>query len=175
MELNKIKMIDNILPYRFDETKNSFVLSVFTGSDNDVFKAMINIASFLEKEEISYTIQDRDIKVLELSPEEKKDNLILKLNKDGQIIYINEYACNVTGYKEDEVLGKNWFNFFIPNEDKDNISELFKNILKEETPVISHSNNVLCKDKTLKMIEWDNCLKTNDESDEELHCTGVVS
>ena len=170
-----LKKLNNILPYRFDEATNSFILSVFGGSDNDVFKAMINIASFLEEENLAYTILERNIQIVELTDKAKQDNMILKLNRDGEIIYINEYACNVTGYKQDEVLGKNWFNCFIPNEDKENISQLFKKILQQEQSSVHNTNAIICKDNTRKVVAWNNCLLTNDDEVEELQCTGIVS
>jgi len=175
MDINKIKNLPHTLPYRFDENKNAFILSLFNGSDNDVFKAMIHISSYLEEEKISYTIRDQNIYIIDLEDTHQQENMILKLNRDGEIVYINEYACNVTGYKQNEVLGKNWFNYFIPHEDKKNINELFNKILKKELALTQNTNAIVCKDQTRKMVAWNNCLLTSDDDIEALHCTGIVS
>ncbi|MEJ5306676.1 MAG: LytS/YhcK type 5TM receptor domain-containing protein [candidate division WOR-3 bacterium] len=56
---------------------------------------------------------------------DKANIIYVELDRDGNIVNMNEESENVTGYKREEVLGKNWFETFIPDEYKKNVDEVF--------------------------------------------------
>jgi len=45
---------------------------------------------------------------------DKANIIYVELDRDGNIVNMNEESENVTGYKREEVLGKNWFETFYP-------------------------------------------------------------
>ncbi|MFX0095218.1 MAG: transporter substrate-binding domain-containing protein, partial [Candidatus Hodarchaeota archaeon] len=45
--------------------------------------------------------------------------LILALDENGYITLVNKKGCEILGYKEDELLGKNWFDVCVPEEERD--------------------------------------------------------
>ncbi len=80
--------------------------------------------------------------------------IIVTLDEKKTILTFNEYASKITGYKKEEVIGKNWFDIFIENEIKDEILgfyELTKKLHKSEK-----INAIVCKDGSKKIIEWKN-------------------
>ncbi len=166
----------NILPYKFDETRNAFVCRYVGGSDSIIFKSMIKIVSILEEEKTPYAIFDRDIQLLDKAALDAAGSMVVKLDHDGNVIYFNQYACNVTGYKEDEVLGKNWFKYFIPVKEEDKLNEVFRDILAKNTNAWKYSNTILCKDNSLKMVDWDNNIIQEDENSQEVvFSVGIVA
>ncbi|MFX1513672.1 MAG: PAS domain-containing protein, partial [Promethearchaeota archaeon] len=44
------------------------------------------------------------------------DVMIVILDRKGEIILINQEGCNILGYQEEELIGKNWFETCIPSE-----------------------------------------------------------
>ena len=44
--------------------------------------------------------------------------IILVLNKTGHIVRFNHYLEEISGYKLDEIKGKNWFTTFVPPEEQ---------------------------------------------------------
>jgi len=87
---------------------------------------------------------------------ETANTIILTLDKNAGITLFNKFAEKLTGYKKDEVLGKNWFDLFIPKRNGLVIPDVFKDVLKEMPEVSSHENPLLCKNGSERMISWEN-------------------
>lgn len=173
--IEKIAGLD-ILPYRFDESKNCFVCVAVGGSDSIIFKAMIKIVTLLEDEEITYTTFDKNIQILDKEALDKAGSMVVKLDCEGNVTYFNQYACNVTGYKEDEVLGKNWFKYFIPVHEEDRVSQVLKDVFARKSYSWKCTNTLVCKDQTIKMVDWDNNVIQEEESScEVVFSIGVVA
>jgi PAS domain S-box-containing protein len=91
------------------------------------------------------------------------DEIILILNVNVTIEYINETGANILGYKAQELLGKNWIEWCIPEKNRPFIQSIKQDIQK--THAIKYTiveNTVLCKDGTEKLISWRNSIRTND-------------
>ena len=76
---------------------------------------------------------------------ETANSFIVVLDVNANIILFNKYAEKLTEYKKEEVLGKNWFNLFIPTKNGSVIPEVFSNVLKELPEFSSYENPILCK------------------------------
>ncbi len=89
---------------------------------------------------------------------------ILNLDTNANIILFNKFAEKLTGYKKEEVLGKNWFDIFISKSDESAILDVFSNVLKEMPEFSSYENAILCKSGSERMISWQNTvLKDNNK------------
>lgn len=83
--------------------------------------------------------------------------MIVSLDNDGKVKLANRKCCDVLGYEESELVGKNWIELLIPSEDKDSISSVFRNVVKgniDEVKVLE--NSVLTKDGSRRIIRWNN-------------------
>ncbi len=165
----------DILPYRFDEAKNCFVCRAVGGSDSIIFKSMIKIVTLLEEKGISYTTFDKNIQILDKEALDEAGSMVVKIDTDGNVVYFNRYACNVTGYKEDEVIGKNWFKHFIPVQEEDRVNQVFKEVINRNSEAWKCTNSIVCKDKSLKTVEWDNNIICEDETCELVFAVGTVA
>lgn len=64
---------------------------------------------------------------------EKAELVAVMLDIQGRITFINDYLLNLTGSQRDEVIGKNWFDIFIPPEQQEQLKDFFfKSIAKGE-------------------------------------------
>ena len=73
----------------------------------------------------------------------KFDLFVLKLNKNGEIIYINDFAASLLKGAKDDLLNKNWFDNFLPQEIKKEIYEYFKTIISGENEMVkTHINEI---------------------------------
>jgi PAS domain S-box-containing protein len=98
--------------------------------------------------------------------------MLLAINADQEVVLINRKGCEILGYKEDEIIGKNWFDHFIPERDRKSVKEVFAKLVAAEIePVEYFENSVLTKSGTEKIIAWHNTILT----DEEGHITGTLS
>jgi len=84
------------------------------------------------------------------------DTLVLILDYEGKINYINKKGQEILGYMENELVGKNWFTTCIPSQKEKEILDVFNKVMKEEKKVEFHENTVITKDGKEKLISWHN-------------------
>jgi len=89
--------------------------------------------------------------------------MILATDADVKVTLINKKGCDILGYTEEEIIGKNWFDTFIP---KDRVAELedIEQKLKagEITSVEYHENPVLTRSGEERLIAWHNTVMTDE-------------
>ncbi len=56
---------------------------------------------------------------------EKMQLIAVTLDLQGRITFCNDFLLQLTGWKSDEILSKDWFDLFLPDEIRDNIRETF--------------------------------------------------
>jgi hypothetical protein len=82
-------------------------------------------------------------------------SLIGVVNTDMEITLVNKKACEVLGYEEHEVLGKNWFDTFLPEKVRSITKENYKKIISGEmTPPPFMENYVLTRAGEERLILW---------------------
>jgi len=79
----------------------------------------------------------------------------LVLDVSGNVQYVNPHFLRITGYKKEEIIGKNWFDLFIPIKKIDTVKKTFEIITKEKYKMRSE-NPILAKDGSEIVIEWHN-------------------
>ncbi|HHS99260.1 MAG TPA: bifunctional diguanylate cyclase/phosphodiesterase [Thiomicrospira sp.] len=98
--------------------------------------------------------------------------IILVLDVDGNINMINHKGCQVLGYDEADLIGKNWFDLCVPNESSGALKELYDGIIYHHQPVLEHlESEVLDRMGSTRMISWKNVLL----KDEQGQVTGMIS
>ncbi|WP_321368811.1 LytS/YhcK type 5TM receptor domain-containing protein [uncultured Draconibacterium sp.] len=82
--------------------------------------------------------------------------IFISLNNDGNITSCNNYLLNVTGYTKEEVIGKNWFDLFLPEENRAYLKEAFKTVLREKAPWLHHEGKIITKNGNELIFSWYN-------------------
>ena len=91
--------------------------------------------------------------------------LIIVIDTDGIVSLANKTACKLLGYPENEVVGKNWFDNFIPKKSRDKIISISKNLLAGDASTNEYNKNpVLTKNGEEKIIYWHNAILRDEES-----------
>jgi two-component system cell cycle sensor histidine kinase/response regulator CckA len=98
--------------------------------------------------------------------------MLVALSPDGIVKLINKKGCEILGFDEQEIIGKNWFDDFIPEELRDRIRGVFDDLVRVHGEPLSYFENpVLTKMGTRRMIAWHNTILT----DEQGRMTGTLS
>ncbi len=85
--------------------------------------------------------------------------IILSLNREGNITFLNEQGHKLIGYKNEKLIGKNWFEKCIPVKERKAIKDKFKKVLEQDKEkVTSSKSTVLCKNGLQKQIQWYNTI-----------------
>lgn len=91
------------------------------------------------------------------------DEIVLVLGSDQKVQLINQKGCDILGYKKEEITGKNWFDHFIPEKDREKIRKFFFRVISGEIKLNeNHENSVLTKSGEEKIISWKNTLLTDE-------------
>ncbi len=92
--------------------------------------------------------------------------IMVAIDSEGRVGLINRKGCEVLGYTEDEILGKNWFNNFLPKSVRDNIKEIFNKVLAGDADGPEYYENpVLTKSGDERLIAWHNTVLRDDKGD----------
>ncbi len=86
--------------------------------------------------------------------------IIVALDREGRIILINNKGCRLLGYREEELLGKDWFTTCLPQpEGTQTVRSVFFSLLAGDTsPVEYYTNAVLTRDGQRREIAWHNTI-----------------
>jgi PAS domain S-box-containing protein len=89
--------------------------------------------------------------------------MFVVIDADQKITLINKKGCEVLGYNEKEILGKNWFDTFIPERVRDQVKTTFAKLMAGEiNPVEYYENPVLIRSGEERMIAWHNTVLRNE-------------
>jgi PAS domain S-box-containing protein len=94
---------------------------------------------------------------------ETANSFIVVLDIDANIRLFNSYAEKMSGFSKQEVIGKNWFETFIPKSDRKTILQVFSKVLDEMPDYSSYQNKIQCRDHSQKLIKWGNTILKNAE------------
>ena len=83
--------------------------------------------------------------------------IILSLNREGRVSLINKKGCELLGYNEEDVIGKNWVDNFIPQRRKAEITKIFDSLMAGTLEPFKYvKGSVLTKDGKEKLVAWNN-------------------
>jgi len=89
--------------------------------------------------------------------------IIVVIDSDQKVSYINKKGCDILGYEKEDILGKNWFDNFLPERIREDIKTVFSKLMDGEIELAEYFDNVvLAKDGQERIIEWRNTLLKND-------------
>ncbi|MGC9089867.1 MAG: PAS domain S-box protein [Caldisericia bacterium] len=103
------------------------------------------------------------------------DNLevmIVLEDLNGNVLMINKKGCEILGYSEDEIIGKNWVENFTPDYYKEELKKFYSEINKGDIKKYEfHQNPVKTRNGEERMILW----KNSNMKDEYGNITGLLS
>lgn len=100
------------------------------------------------------------------------DVIMLALDSDGKITLINQKGCQILGYPESELVGKEWFGNFLPQEVVPEVRSVFNKIMTGEVEKVEYFENVIItRAGESRLISWHNSITT----DENGNISGLLS
>jgi len=90
--------------------------------------------------------------------------IIISLDSQGDITLLNESGHRILGYESPELVGKNWFDTCLPEENRSGVKDYFWQLKNGKSEVVvAHENVVITKTGELKTIHWHNAILKNNE------------
>ncbi|MGA1868011.1 MAG: CheR family methyltransferase [bacterium] len=132
-----------ILPYR---TQENFIKGIVI--------TFVDITALKHAEKALIAEKNRAQKYLDVA-----GAILVVIDADQKVSLINQKGAEVLGFDEKEIIGKNWFDNFIPERFRDEVKVVFNKLMTAEIePVEYYENPVLTKDGRERMIAWHNII-----------------
>lgn len=90
--------------------------------------------------------------------------MIIALDLEGHITLANRRACELLGYDEEELLGRNWFECCLPASLRDEVMVVFNRLHSANNEELEYFENpVVCRSGEERLIAWHNVLLRDSE------------
>ena len=86
--------------------------------------------------------------------------IVIGLDVNGNVDYANPFFLQLTNYIESEVLGKNWFNNFLPDSQQNSVEICFQEVIEKNFHP-HYQNAIITKSGEERIISWSNTLLRN--------------
>jgi PAS domain S-box-containing protein len=85
--------------------------------------------------------------------------MLIANDSHGRVSMINRKGCEVLGYEQEEIIGKNWFDKLIPKRARSEVKAVFQKLMVGEVePIAYFENPVLTKTGEERIIAWHNVI-----------------
>ncbi|MEA1945478.1 MAG: PAS domain S-box protein [Euryarchaeota archaeon] len=83
---------------------------------------------------------------------------LIIIGADRKVSLVNKKGCEILGYeKEDEIIDKDWFDNFVPERLRDEVTGVFESLMAGEIESVEYYENpVLTKDGEERIVAWHN-------------------
>ncbi|NMC49507.1 MAG: PAS domain S-box protein [Desulfovibrio sp.] len=100
----------------------------------------------------------------------------ISLDPRGKLTFANDHFLKLTGWKRDEVIGKDWFAIFIPESIRSEIRRVFDTTMAQRHihGYSNYENEILHRNGSLLTINWSNVLTLDlDGHPVDVTCMGI--
>jgi len=96
--------------------------------------------------------RDREQEYLDIS-----GVIMLAIDCEGTVTLVNRKGCEILGLAREEILGKSWFDDFIPSEDRGGVKAVFEQVMAGEASQAEyHENRIVTASGDIRQITWHN-------------------
>jgi PAS domain S-box-containing protein len=89
--------------------------------------------------------------------------ILVAINTNWQVTMINQKGCEVLGCTTDEIIGKDWFQTFVPENIRQNVIQSFHQLMAGEIEQFRYFENpILTSGGEERLIAWNNVLLKDD-------------
>ncbi|MDD5091064.1 MAG: response regulator [Candidatus Wallbacteria bacterium] len=98
--------------------------------------------------------------------------MFVAIHRSGKVTMVNNRTCEILGLPKDQIIGKDWFEHFLPPDHRDIVKGVFDQLVNGQIAPVEHfENKVLLPDGTERLISWHNTLLKDGTG----HITGTLS
>jgi PAS domain S-box-containing protein len=105
---------------------------------------------------------------------ESANSIIMRMDLAGSITFFNEFAQNFFGYKEEEIVGRNFFDTLFAPEDKvrASVAHMIYRLSEGPENYLSYESENRRRDGEKAWISWTNRVMQVSEARQEILCVG---
>ena len=85
--------------------------------------------------------------------------ILVVINSNQKVSLINKKGCEILGYEQKEIIGKNWFDTFLPVRNKNAVKGIFNKLMEGKIEPVEYVEGiVLTKSGEERTISWHNTI-----------------
>ncbi|RJP16171.1 MAG: PAS domain S-box protein [Candidatus Abyssobacteria bacterium SURF_5] len=88
--------------------------------------------------------------------------IIVKIRTDEQVEMINRSGCELLGYQQGDVVGRNWFDQFLPERARESVREQFHRFITGDGETWNHEYPVVTRSGKERLMDW-RCILIRDD------------
>lgn len=81
--------------------------------------------------------------------------IAVMLDRESRITYCNDFLLRLTGWQREEVIGKDWFELFLPSPHEE-LRHVFEQLLAGHPSAKHHENEIFTRSRERRLIQWSN-------------------
>lgn len=90
--------------------------------------------------------------------------ILIALNSRGEVELINRKGCLILGYREDELIGRDWFTTCLTRRDSPIVRKAFERLIAGDLEAVEYYENpVVSKTGEERLIAWHNALVRDED------------
>jgi PAS domain S-box-containing protein len=90
--------------------------------------------------------------------------MLIEIDGDERVGLINQKGCDVLGYRQEEIVGRNWFDLCIPEDRREEVRNVFHKLMAGElSSGESRENIVITKSGEERVIVWHNSVLRDEQ------------
>ena len=155
----------------FENVENARDITKRKIAEESYNKSRKELADTLEElkareEEIQQQLEELLIQEESLQESERRFRSLLEnirliavvLDREGRVTFCNDYFLEVTDRQEKEVIGQDFFNMFVPLEERHHIRKLLEDAVSQGNILPSGTNFILTKSGERRLVKWYNTI-----------------
>jgi PAS domain S-box-containing protein/diguanylate cyclase (GGDEF)-like protein len=124
-------------------------------NDDSIVRVAGVAADVTDRKLVADELQERDRRYSDLLG--NAELVSVMLDKNARITYCNDYLLQLTGWRREELLGRNWIQLFVPS-DVHNVESAFASLLADLRAARHLENEILTRSGERRLIRWNNSL-----------------
>lgn len=88
--------------------------------------------------------------------------IVVHLDLEGNVVLANKAVEKITGYKQSEIIGQNWFSTIVPKEKYPQVWKVFEDFKLKGEIIENFENPILTKNGVERIISWRNSIIKKD-------------
>ncbi len=142
----------------------------FARGDVDFLESVASVlAAAIDRQRAEEALRESERRFRDLV--ENVGLVAVMLNPRGHIVFANDFLMSLTGWRRDEVVGRNWFQTFLPQGVRDAVQKIFDDTIHKGTIPARYENEIQTRAGERRMIAWSNVML----KDPQGHVVGTMS
>lgn len=84
-------------------------------------------------------------------------HMFIALDSEGTVALVNKKGCELLGWDESEILGKDWFDNFLPEDLGEQVKKGFRTLIAGTVEPVEYCENpIVRKDGSQRIVAWHN-------------------